>query len=304
MKVNMNYKLSPSDLTYLFEGCKYCFSLKVKYKIPQPSMPMPGIFSAIAGRQKVFYEMKRTEDFCKDLPPGTVEYGEKRVQSMPIKFSNSSNTCYISGRLDLVVKFNDGSFGVIDCKTASPSETKTKMYGRQLESYAYALENATEGYPSLSPITKLGLLYFEPIALEQVNETQQAFKGNLIWHEVRKDSNAFLEFLSDVVGILDSDEIYPQTCEHCEYCKVGNKCLAGKPKAFENGCTCCAWCVYRVKMREIDKDNSVPLINPKVEDSPLCPICNAHMIKRTGKFGEFWSCQRFPDCRGTRNITT
>ena len=44
----MNYKLSPSELTYLYNGCKFCFWLKVKHGIPQPSMPMPGIFSAIA----------------------------------------------------------------------------------------------------------------------------------------------------------------------------------------------------------------------------------------------------------------
>ena len=51
----MNYKVSPSELTYLFEGCKYCFNVKVKHRINQSSMPMPGIFSAIAGKQKDFY---------------------------------------------------------------------------------------------------------------------------------------------------------------------------------------------------------------------------------------------------------
>lgn len=81
----MIYKVSPSELTYLFEDCKYCFSLKIKHNITQPSMPMPGIFSAIAGKQKEFYNNKKTEEFCPSLPSGIVAYGEKWVQSIPIK---------------------------------------------------------------------------------------------------------------------------------------------------------------------------------------------------------------------------
>ena len=41
----MNYRLSPSDLTFLYDGCKHCFVLKVKHGVSQPSIPLPGIFS-------------------------------------------------------------------------------------------------------------------------------------------------------------------------------------------------------------------------------------------------------------------
>lgn len=297
-----NWKLSPSDLTYLFEGCRYCFSLKVKHGIGQPSMPMAGIFSAIAGSQKEFYSGKRTEEFCRDLPPGVVEYGEQWVQSTPIKFDHSSNTCYISGRFDLVTKFDNGSFGIIDCKTARPSDTKTKMYGRQLQCYTYALENAVPNKLSLKPITKLGLLYFTPYGFSQTEETQQAFNGDLAWQEVARNDEEFLGFLSGVIKILDSETVHPQTCNHCEYCKSGNKCLAGKKNAFEKGCTCCLWCTYRLKMRDIDNDPAQPLPEPQVQESPLCPTCSGAMTRKNGKFGEFWSCQKYPNCKGTRNI--
>jgi DNA topoisomerase-3 len=33
-----------------------------------------------------------------------------------------------------------------------------------------------------------------------------------------------------------------------------------------------------------------------------CPRCRAPMRKRSGKFGDFWSCSRFPECRGTRAV--
>lgn len=298
----MLYRLSPSDLTYLFEGCKYCFSLKVKHKIRQPSMPMPGIFSAIAGSQNKFYAGKRTEDFCQELPPGIVEYGEKWIQSTPIQVNNTNSSSYIAGRFDLVIKFDDGSYGVIDCKTASPSESKTKMYGRQLECYAYSLENPAPGKLALSPINKLGLLYFKPVSFEQINSSQQAFQGDLVFHEVERDNDGFLDFVAEVTTVLDSETIQPHTCDNCEYCSKGNTCLTGKPEAFEKGCTCCTWCTYRLKMRGIDTDSAKPLKNVQQENTPPCPTCNGSMQLKTGRFGEFWSCINYPDCKGTQNV--
>ncbi|MBI3334670.1 topoisomerase DNA-binding C4 zinc finger domain-containing protein [Candidatus Pacearchaeota archaeon] len=32
-----------------------------------------------------------------------------------------------------------------------------------------------------------------------------------------------------------------------------------------------------------------------------CPECGGEMISRTGKFGVFWGCKDFPNCRGTRD---
>ena len=33
---------------------------------------------------------------------------------------------------------------------------------------------------------------------------------------------------------------------------------------------------------------------------PICPECNAALVKRNGKYGEFWGCSRYPKCRFTR----
>ncbi len=43
------------------------------------------------------------------------------------------------------------------------------------------------------------------------------------------------------------------------------------------------------------------------EDAPMCPICEAPMIRRAAKKGvnagqEFWSCSHYPNCRGTRKM--
>ena len=298
----MNYKLSPSDLTYLFEGCKYCFSLKIKHGITQPSMPMPGIFASIAGQQKEFYTNRRTETFSHELPPGIIAFGEQRVESSPIMIAGIETTCYIKGRFDLVTKFDDGSFGIIDCKTSRPSESKTQMYGRQLQAYAYALENPAPGQLSLKPITKLGLLYFEPTTFEQQSINEQLFKGDLVWHEVMKDDAEFINFIHSVLAILDSNDVTPQMCHTCEYCKTGKTCLVGKPDSLARGCTCCTWCTYRFKMQELGGSVSAALKDLSFKPLPACPQCGGQMSKRSGKYGDFLSCNSYPECKGTRKL--
>jgi len=269
----MNYKLSPSDLTYLYEGCKFCFWLKVKQGIAQPSMPMPGIFSTIAGLQKGFYAEKRTEDFCKELPPGVVHLGEEWVESKPISFQGLSDQCYIKGRFDVVVKFDDGSFGVIDFKTARSSEEKAEMYSRQLQAYTFALENAANGRHSLLPVKKIGLFFFEPNCFEQPDLTCQLFKGHLKWIEVKRDDTKFMKFLEEVMRLLVS-ETPPQPAADCN------------------------WCSYREKTKDLNAGEQPG--NTAATTSPPCPQCNSPMTLKKGKFGEFWSCNRFPECRGTR----
>ncbi|MCU1785242.1 DNA topoisomerase III [Pseudomonas sp. 13B_2.1_Bac1] len=48
--------------------------------------------------------------------------------------------------------------------------------------------------------------------------------------------------------------------------------------------------------------SSLTLAMP-VETSPVCPTCNASMLKRKGKSGAFWSCSHYPDCKGTVSIS-
>ena len=40
----------------------------------------------------------------------------------------------------------------------------------------------------------------------------------------------------------------------------------------------------------------------KLPPAPACPQCCAPMQQRTGKSGAFWSCSRYPDCKGTLPI--
>jgi Topoisomerase DNA binding C4 zinc finger/PD-(D/E)XK nuclease superfamily len=272
----MNYRLSPSDLTFLYDGCKHCFVLKVKHGIPQPSIPLPGVFTIIANLQKNHYSERRTEEFCPQLPPGIVTYGEQRVQSIPIKFDDLESTCFIAGRFDVVAELDDGSFAVLDFKTGNPSEDKVGMYGRQLHAYAFALENPVKGALKLHPISRMGLLYYTPDTCDFLGNNRQVLGGRMSWHEVKRDDAAFHRFLHEVVSLLDGPLPDPDS-ETCD------------------------WCSYRSEIIGVSDISTKGSNDPQSQAVvPNCPLCGDLMKRRTGKFGEFWGCVNYPSCRGTR----
>jgi Topoisomerase DNA binding C4 zinc finger/PD-(D/E)XK nuclease superfamily len=267
----MNYRLTPSDLTFLYEGCKHCFVMKVKYGIAQPSIPIPGVFSVIASLQKDYYSNRRLEEICPGFPPGTIKYGEKWVKSENLRLSGSQSTCYISGRFDIVAELDDRSYAILDFKTGSPSTEKSAMYSRQLHSYIVALENPAQDALKLTPISKLGLIYFTPDRYENVDMSRQSLEGQIECVDIKRDDNEFLSFLSKVVNLLD-----------------------GPLPAIEGDK--CDWCKYHTKKSNLNLSTEVAGNNPK------CPKCESDMQLKSGKYGDFWSCVKFPDCKGTRNI--
>ena len=93
---------------------------KVVNDVVPPSIPLPSIFSKIASLLKNHYEGKPTGELHVDLPPGIVSLGEKWVRSQTIQLLNHKHSCYISGRFDIVISFDDGSYGIIDFKTSDP----------------------------------------------------------------------------------------------------------------------------------------------------------------------------------------
>ena len=77
------YKISPSDLTFGWDGCRYCFYLKVKHGIALRGI-FPGIFGKMANLTSQFYLGRSTADISPTLPPGSVKLREGWVKSEPI----------------------------------------------------------------------------------------------------------------------------------------------------------------------------------------------------------------------------
>lgn len=215
--MNAVYKLSPSDLTFLWDECKRCFYLKIVRNFNRPPVAFPSIFTRIDGLMKEFFYQLPSEEISPLLPPGNVAYANKWVNSEIISFTHRNTGCFIQGIFDTVLAFSDGSYAVIDFKTTQPKKEHIAFYSRQLHAYAYALEHPKGDSFSLKPISTLGLLCVEPVTMNRSQENNLALQGEVSWLEVPKDESEFLIFLDGVLSVLDS-EVPPAKNPDCGFC--------------------------------------------------------------------------------------
>lgn len=210
------YNISPSDLTFNWDGCKRCFYLKIKHNISYKGI-FPSIFSKMGDLTSLFYFGKPTTEVSPTLPAGSIIYREKWVKSMPIVFPDTPSQIVIKGRFDAIISFEDGSYGIIDYKTSDASEEKASFYSRQLSAYAYALENPAPNALSLSPITHLGLLIITPDRFESLSNGEKAFVTKTTWVDILRDDVTFLGLLHDIVSLLDLPSP-PDPSDDCPLC--------------------------------------------------------------------------------------
>jgi hypothetical protein len=213
-----NWKLSPSDFAFLWEECKRCFYLKVVSGFSRPRMPMPKIFTKIDSEMKKCFSGVRLEKLVSGFPPGAVEYGERWIESTPIQLSGNLSSCYLRGRFDTVVRFDDGTFGVVDFKTSERKSEHMPLYSRQLHAYTYALENPSPGKFSVGPVSKMGLLVYDPENLMADKKDSASLYGRMSWIEVLRNDKGFFEFLKEVVSVLEQPDP-PGGSASCEWCQ-------------------------------------------------------------------------------------
>lgn len=209
-------KLAPSDLTFLWEECPRCFWLKAKGVLKRPSGPFPKIFSRLDQQTKDYFFGKKTEDMAEGLPPGRVAFGGRSVRSAPLDVPGHAAGVVLAGQIDTALSFDDGTWGVIDFKTSDPKPEHVFFYGRQLASYALAVENPAPGALELSPVTQLGLLCVEPLSMVALDE-EVAYRSRAHFLDVPRDDQAFMGFLSQVLFLLERPEP-PEAAPSCRYC--------------------------------------------------------------------------------------
>jgi hypothetical protein len=213
------WKLSPSDLTFLWDECPRCFYLKVVHGINRPWGAFPKIFNRIDKLMKHYFEGKPASQISPSLPGGVVRFGEKWVTSQLIQLPGHPTACFIKGKFDVVVEFYDHSYGVVDFKTSEAKPEHVRFYSRQLHAYAYALENPTAGGFGLQPISHLGLLCVEPVLMDGAGQDRIAYVGDATWLDCPKDDVGFLAFLDKVLSLLELPSPPPPNpnCGWCEY---------------------------------------------------------------------------------------
>ena len=212
------YKLSPSMLTFFWDECPRCFYLQVVRGIKRPGMPFPKIFGRIDSLMKNLFTGQPTSMIDPSLPPGRVAMQGGWVTSAPIEFPGVAASCYIKGAFDSILSFDDGSYAVMDFKTSTPARAHIGFYGRQLSAYAYALEHPAPGSLHLSPVSKLGLLYLDPVDIAHgADQKHIVYGGEVTWQELPLDEAGFLAFLRGVLEVLSLPEP-PAANPECGFC--------------------------------------------------------------------------------------
>jgi CRISPR/Cas system-associated exonuclease Cas4 (RecB family) len=211
LKFSIVFKLSPSDFKYLWEECPHCFYRKVHYNIRQPSIGIPSIFTRMSSLLQVNIQNKNLQDFVPHAPSGIFILKEGYLKSKPLPSGKS----YINGRFDLLVKFADGTFGVIDVKMTDSKDEDLDKFDRQLHAYKYALENPAEGEPIF--ISKVGLLVVSPTDIKPHGGFFY-YKAKPIWKDIPINMDNFFSFIKEVENLLEGPEPPPsQNCEWCQY---------------------------------------------------------------------------------------
>jgi hypothetical protein len=211
-------KLSPSDLTFLWDECPRCFYLKHVHHIMRPAAPFPSVFGAIDRLMKAHFAGRPASEIDPTLPPGVISVSEKWVESLPIILPGHTLSCFVRGKIDAMISFDNSSYGVVDFKTSEPKLSQIPFYSRQLHAYAYAFEHPAPDKLGLSPISRLGLLVEAPHATWVESTEEINFHFTSTWLEIPYKEAGFLRFIDKVLTLLELPEP-PPAGEKCEYCK-------------------------------------------------------------------------------------
>jgi PD-(D/E)XK nuclease superfamily len=209
-------KLAPSDLTFLWAECQRCWWLKVKGVVKRPSAPFPKIFSRLDQLTKDYFFGKPTDEMAEGLPKGTVALGDRWVRSRPLQVPGHATQVVLQGRIDTALAFADGTWGIVDFKTTEPKPDHVPFYSRQLAAYAFAAENPAPGKLHLSPVSCLGLLCIEPMAMIELDRGV-AYQSDVHFLEIPRDDDAFMAFASQLLYVLERPEP-PDATPGCKYC--------------------------------------------------------------------------------------
>ncbi|MDP3992782.1 MAG: PD-(D/E)XK nuclease family protein [bacterium] len=183
--------------------------MKVKEKISQPSMPMPGVFSTMNSIMQGSVVGKKLKTISTDLPDGEVIKQEGFVKSKPIP----GTSVFIGGKYDLLVQNPDGTYTIVDFKISKPDDGKAEKYQTQLGAYKFALENPESG--EAIKVSRLGLLVFYPDTVSFENGVARLdFPPK--WLEIPADDTVFLKLAREIDKLLSGP--LPSEDPNCKWC--------------------------------------------------------------------------------------
>ncbi|MFM8897822.1 MAG: PD-(D/E)XK nuclease family protein [Actinomycetota bacterium] len=205
--------ISPSDLTFSWNGCHRCLWLNYNHGVKAPSfMPLVGELSAM---QENHVNGAISSQLHPDIKEGRVLDRGGWVKSIPIPYNGKSSPYAIRGKYDLLMEFEDGTYGIIDCKFQGKDNDKSDFYAPQLEAYAYALENPVSGEPR--KVSVIGLLVWSP--KKPLGDPYDGFSLGLnsSWFPITRNPEGLQERLQDFIEVISGPT--PVRDSGCETCK-------------------------------------------------------------------------------------
>ena len=205
--------ISPSDLTFSWDGCHRCLWLYYNHQVKAP-MFMPTV-AELADLQEKYFIGASTADMHPGMPAGKVVDHGGWVQSTPIQVDGKDSHLAIRGKYDLLLEFPDGTYGIIDCKMQARTSDKSSFYSPQLEAYAFALENPAKG--EAKKISVLGIYSWSLDRASGNLSVGFGYRVNTNWYPVDRDPIALQKRLVDFVNVVNGD--MPQSIQSCDQCK-------------------------------------------------------------------------------------
>ena len=212
------FKLSPSDFAFLWKECKRCYWLKYSQSVPRPFTPMAKIFNTIDGGMQSFFQGKTLSEIDPGLPNIKIIGKNMTCTSEAIQFEDLGAQVFVHGKTDGIAEDLDSKgYVIVDYKTSMPKPEHLLIYAAQLHSYAFAFSKAAENAISFSPVTRLGLLVYEPQVFN-VDGVEAQLNGKITWTELEMDKKWFRQMLHDVAELLMQTGP-PESNPDCPFCK-------------------------------------------------------------------------------------
>ncbi|MBI3742778.1 MAG: PD-(D/E)XK nuclease family protein [Chloroflexi bacterium] len=212
--------------------CARCEWLRLHAK-PLPFQTFPGIFSSIDRYNKRIVD----SHFAREgLPSWLAPLGRVSELIDPPnyrKFSivDAATGVTLRGEADGILRMEDGSYTIIDYKTArytAGQESMFEIYEAQVNSYAYIAERL-----GLNPVRQLALVYMEPVtddtaasdpAKVDLEGFSMAFKATIV--PVQAKQETIIPQLLNKAATIERLTTPPEGRSGCRDCKSLSRLLA------------------------------------------------------------------------------
>ncbi len=127
--------------------------------------------------------------------------------------------------------------------------------------------------------------------IESGNDTMLNVLENF-YDDFKKELDRAVEEIGNIEVEIPAEET-DIICEHCGSRMIVKNGRFGKFAACPNYPAC-------KNTKPLSKTNE-GLVEKKAEIAPMkCELCGSDMVLRTGKYGSFWACSKYPECKFTK----